>query len=150
MKKKIIIGSRGSKLALIYAERARIELLKNQEVECVEIKSITTTGDTIKDIRVSEYGGKGAFCKKIEQELLNNNIDIAVHALKDMPTDETEGLVTNSFLERNDPREILISNSKKNLKELKLNAVVGTSSYRREFQLKMVGVSSNGQKLQKR
>lgn len=138
MKKKIIIGSRGSKLALIYAERARIELLKNQEVECVEIKSITTTGDTIKDIRVSEYGGKGAFCKKIEQELLNNNIDIAVHALKDMPTDETEGLVTNSFLERNDPREILISNSKKNLKELKLNAVVGTSSYRREFQLKNI------------
>ena len=138
MKKKIIIGSRGSKLALIYAERARTELLKNQEVECVEIKSITTTGDTIKDIRVSEYGGKGAFCKKIEQELLNNNIDIAVHALKDMPTDETEGLVTNSFLERNDPREILISNSKKNLKELKLNAVVGTSSYRREFQLKNI------------
>ena len=138
MKKKIIIGSRASKLALIYAERARIELLKNQEVECVEIKSITTTGDTIKDIRVSEYGGKGAFCKKIEQELLNNNIDIAVHALKDMPTDETEGLVTNSFLERNDPREILISNSKKNLKELKLNAVVGTSSYRREFQLKNI------------
>ena len=138
MKKKIIIGSRGSKLALIYAERARTELLKNQEVECVEIKGITTTGDTIKDIRVSEHGGKGAFCKKIEQELLNNNIDIAVHALKDMPTDETEGLVTNSFLERNDPREILISNSKKNLKELKLNAVVGTSSYRREFQLKNI------------
>ena len=138
MKKKIIIGSRGSKLALIYAERARIELLKNQEVECVEIKGITTTGDTIKDIRVSEHGGKGAFCKKIEQELLNNNIDIAVHALKDMPTDETKELVTNSFLERNDPREILISNSKKNFKELKLNAIVGTSSYRREFQLKNI------------
>jgi hydroxymethylbilane synthase len=138
MKKKIIIGSRGSKLALIYAERARVEILKNQGVERVEIKSITTTGDTIKDVRVSEHGGKGAFCKKIEQELLNNNIDIAVHALKDMPIDETEGLVTNSFLERNDPREILISNSKKNLKELKLNAVVGTSSYRREFQLKKI------------
>ena len=69
--KKIIIGSRGSKLALIYAERARVEILKNQGVECVEIKSITTTGDTIKDVRVSEHGGKGAFCKKIEQELLN-------------------------------------------------------------------------------
>jgi len=136
MKKKIIIGSRGSKLALIYAERAKIELLKNQEIESVEIKSIRTTGDTIKDVRVSEHGGKGLFCSTIELELLNNNIDIAVHALKDMPTDETEGLITNCFLERNDPREILISNNSKNFKELKPNAIVGTSSYRREFQLK--------------
>ena len=138
MKKKIIIGSRGSKQALIYAERAKVEILKNQEIENVEIKSITTTGDIIKDIRVSEHGGKGAFCSTIEQELLNNNIDIAVHALKDMPTDETEGLITNCFLERNDPREILISNKSKYLKELKPNAIVGTSSYRREFQLKNI------------
>ena len=138
MKNKIIIGSRGSKLSLIYAERAKAEILTNQEIESVEIKSITTTGDTIKDARVSEFGGKGAFCKKIEQELLNDNIDIAVHALKDMPTDETDGLVTNSFLERNDPREILICNNNKNLQELKPNAIVGTSSYRREFQLKNI------------
>ena len=138
MKKKIIIGSRGSKLALIYAERAKVEILKNQEIENVEIKSITTTGDIIKDVRVSEHGGKGVFCSTIEQELLNNNIDIAVHALKDMPTDETEGLITNCFLERNDPREILISNKSKNLKELKPNAIVGTSSYRREFQIKKI------------
>jgi hydroxymethylbilane synthase len=138
MKNKIIIGSRGSKLSLIYAERAKTEILRNQEIESVEIKSITTTGDIIKDARVSEFGGKGAFCKKIEQELLNDNIDIAVHALKDMPTDETDGLVTNSFLERNDPREILICNNNKNLQELKPNAIVGTSSYRREFQLKNI------------
>ena len=138
MKNKIIIGSRGSKLALIYAERARTELLKNPEIESVEIKGITTTGDIIKDVRVSEHGGKGAFCKLIEQELLNKNIDIAVHALKDMPTDETQGLLTNCFLERNNPREILISNGNKNIKELKFNAVVGTSSFRREFQLKNI------------
>ena len=138
MKKKIIIGSRGSKLGLIYAERAKVEILKNQDIESVEIKSITTTGDIIKDVRVSEYGGKGAFCKTIENELLNNNIDIAVHALKDMPTAETEGLLTNCFLERNDPREILISNNNKDIKELKPNATVGTSSYRREFQLKNI------------
>ena len=138
MKKKIIIGSRGSKLALLYAERAKVEILKNREIESVEIKSITTIGDTIKDVRISEYGGKGAFCKKIEQELLDNNIDIAVHALKDMPTDETKGLITDCFLERNDPREILISNSNKNLEELKPNAIVGTSSYRREFQLQNI------------
>jgi len=138
MKKKIIIGSRGSKLALIYAERARVELLKNPQIERVDVKSIKTTGDTITDVRVSEQGGKGLFCKKIEQELLDKKIDVAVHALKDMPTDETEGLLTNCFLERNNPKEILISNNNKNIKELKLNAVVGTSSFRREFQLKNI------------
>ena len=138
MKNKIIIGSRGSKLALIYAERARTEILRNSQIESIEIKSITTTGDTMTDVRVSEHGGKGAFCKAIEQELLNKNIDIAVHALKDMPTDETAGLLTNCFLERNNPREILISNNNKNIKDLKLNAVIGTSSFRREFQLKNI------------
>jgi hydroxymethylbilane synthase len=138
MKKKIIIGSRKSKLALIYAERARVELLKNPEIESIEIKSITTTGDSIIDVRVSEHGGKGLFCKTIEQELLDKNIDVAVHALKDMPTDETEKLLTNCFLERNNPREVLISNDNKNIKELKLNAIIGTSSFRREFQLKNI------------
>ena len=136
--KKIIIGSRGSKLALIYAERARTELLRNLEIESIDIKSITTTGDAITDIRLSEYGGKALFCKKIEQELLNNNIDIAVHALKDMPTEETEGLLTNCFLERNDPREILISKENKLLKDLTPGSLVGTSSFRREFQIKKI------------
>ena len=136
--RKIIIGSRGSKLALIYAERARAEMLKSSEVESIDIKSITTTGDLINDIRLSEYGGKGLFCKTIEQELLDNNIDIAVHALKDMPAVETEGLLTNCFLERNDPREILISKENKSLKDLTLNSIVGTSSFRREFQIKKI------------
>jgi len=136
--KKIIIGSRGSKLALIYAKRARTELLKNSEIENIDIKSITTTGDTITDVRLSEHGGKGLFCKTIEQELLNNNIDIAVHALKDMPTEETKGLLTNCFLERNDPREILISNKSKLLKDLAPGSIVGTSSFRREFQIKKI------------
>ena len=136
--KKIIIGSRGSKLALIYAERARVELLKNSEIVSIDIKSITTTGDTITDARLSEHGGKGLFCKKIEQELLNNNIDIAVHALKDMPAEETEGLLTNCFLERNDPREILISKENKLLKDLAPGSIVGTSSFRREFQIKKI------------
>ena len=78
------------------------------------------------------------FCKKIEQELLNNNIDIAVHALKDMPTDETKGLTTKCFLKRNDPREILISKEGKHLKDLAPNSIVGTSSFRREFQIKEI------------
>jgi hydroxymethylbilane synthase len=136
--KKIIIGSRGSKLALIYAQRARAEMLKSSEIESIEIKSITTAGDLITDIRLSEHGGKGLFCKTIEQELLDNNIDIAVHALKDMPAVETDGLLTNCFLERNDPREILISKENKSLKNLALHSIVGTSSFRREFQIKKI------------
>ena len=136
--KKIIIGSRGSKLALIYAERARAELLKNSEIESIDIKSISTTGDTITDVRLSEHGGKGLFCKTIEQELLDDNIDIAVHALKDMPAEETEGLLTNCFLERNDPREILISKGNKLLKNLETGSLIGTSSFRREFQIKKI------------
>ena len=138
MKSNIIIGSRGSKLALIYAERARLELLRDKKIETIDLKSFTTTGDVITDTRVSEHGGKGLFCKTIEQELIKKNIDIAVHALKDMPTDETNGLLTNCFLERNDPREVLISIGNKKIKELKPNAIVGTSSFRREFQIKRI------------
>ena len=136
--KKIIIGSRESKLALIYADRVKDLLAKNEEVGSIEIKSITTTGDTIQNVRVSEHGGKGLFCKTIEQELLEEKIDIAVHALKDMPTEETYGLLTNCFLERNDPREILISKENKYLKDLAPNSIVGTSSFRREFQIKRI------------
>ena len=139
--KKIIIGSRGSKLALIYAEKAKAKILEFAFLfgfEDVVIKKITTTGDTIQDKRLSEVGGKGLFSKKIEEELLDEKIDLAVHALKDMPSDETEGLITNCFLERNDPREILISKDNKPIKDLAPNSIVGTSSFRREFQLKKI------------
>jgi hydroxymethylbilane synthase len=83
-------------------------------------------------------GGKGLFSKNIEIELLDKKIDIAVHALKDMPSDEIEGLLTNCFLERNDPREILISRDNKCLKDLAQNSIIGTSSFRREFQIKEI------------
>jgi hydroxymethylbilane synthase len=137
--KKIIIGSRGSKLALIYAERAREKILtyaKDFGIEEVIIKKIVTRGDQVQDKRLTEVGGKGLFSKTIEVELINSKIDIAVHALKDMPCKETEGVLTNCFLERNDPREILISRDHKLLKDLEPNAIVGTSSFRREFQIK--------------
>ena len=101
-----------------------------------QIKKITTSGDTNQKDRLSEIGGKGLFSKKIENELLDNKIDIAVHALKDMPSEETKGLLTNCFLERNDPREILISRENFFLKDLAKNSIIGTSSFRREFQLK--------------
>ena len=139
--KKIIIGSRGSKLALIYAERSKAKILEfapDFGFEDVIIKKITTTGDVIQDKRLSEVGGKGLFSKKIEEELLDEKIDLAVHALKDMPANETKGLITNCFLERNDPREILISKNNKKIKDLAVNSIVGTSSFRREFQLKKI------------
>tara|TARA_B110000116_G_scaffold264036_1_gene271340 strand:- start:40 stop:963 length:924 start_codon:yes stop_codon:yes gene_type:complete len=139
--RKIIIGSRGSKLALIYAERAKFNLLNyaiDFGIEEILIKSIKTKGDIIQNQRLSEVGGKGLFSKKIEEELLDKKIDIAVHALKDMPSIETEGLLTNCFLERKDPREILISNNNQLIKDLKPNSIIGTSSFRREFQLKRI------------
>jgi len=139
--RKIIIGSRGSKLALIYAEKAREKILKYSKdfgVEEVIIKEIITKGDQVQDKRLSEVGGKGLFSKTIEVELLEKKIDIAVHALKDMPSEETEGLLTDCFLERNDPREILISKDNIHLKDLASNSIIGTSSFRREFQIKKI------------
>ena len=134
--KKIIIGSRGSKLALIYAERAREKLLSFCSE--VEIKKIVTDGDLNQKDRLSDIGGKGLFSKKIENNLINNQIDIAVHALKDMPSEEPEDLITNCFLERNDPREVLISKNNNQIRNLKTNSVIGTSSLRREYQLKRI------------
>jgi hydroxymethylbilane synthase len=139
--KKIIIGSRGSKLALIYAEKAKEKIrsyAKDFGIEEVTIKKIETKGDQVQDKRLSEVGGKGLFLKTIEVELLGNEIDVAVHALKDMPTEETKGLLTNCFLKRNDPREILISKDNKHLKDLAPHSIIGTSSFRREFQIKKI------------
>ena len=140
MSKKIIIGSRGSKLALLYAQKAKEIIIDKTYFsdEEVFIKTITTEGDKVKHKRLSEFGGKGLFSNNIEKELQNKNVDIAVHALKDLPAIETNGLITDSFLERNNPREILISKNNKKLKELDIKSIIGTSSYRREFQIKKI------------
>ena len=140
MNKKIIIGSRGSKLALIYAQNAKDKIIQNTDLndQDIIIKEITTKGDQVQDVRLSEVGGKGLFSTNIEKELLDKKIDIAVHALKDIPVIQTDGLRTDTFLKRNDPREILITKEKTKLKELKVGAIIGTSSYRREFQIKNI------------
>jgi len=145
MNKKITIGSRGSKLALIYAQNAKNKIIQNSNLnnEDITIKAITTEGDQVYNKRLSEIGGKGLFSTNIEKELQDKKIDIAVHALKDMPAIETHGLRTDTFLKRNDPREILITRDKKKLKELKINAIIGTSSYRREFQIKKIRTDLN-------
>jgi len=136
-KNKILIGTRASKLAMIYANRALNEISKVYPGEIKLIK-ITTDGDKNQKDRLSDIGGKGLFSKKIEEELINKNIDIAVHALKDMPSDETSGLITNCFLKRNAPEEILITTENKKFNELNSNAIIGTSSFRREFQFKRI------------
>ncbi len=145
MNKKITIGSRSSKLALIYAQITKDKIIENTNLkdQDILIKGITTKGDQVQDVRLSELGGKGLFSSNIEKELQEKNIDIAVHALKDLPVLETKGLIVDTFLERNDPREILITNDKKRLKELKSNSIIGTSSFRREFQIKNIRTDLN-------
>ena len=140
MKTKITIGSRGSKLALIYAQKAKDKIIQktNLNHQDIMIKEITTKGDQIQDVSLSEVGGKCLFSTNIEKELQKNNIDIAVHALKELPALDTKGLIVDTFLERNDPREILVTNNKEKLKDLKSNAIIGTSSLRREFQIKNI------------
>ena len=134
---KLIIGTRGSKLAIIYSEKVMNSLKKVTSVY-IETKKIVTSGDENQKDRLSNIGGKGLFSKKIETELMNEEIDIAVHALKDMPSIETEGLITNFYLKRNSANEILISNNNITFKDLKPNSIIGTSSYRREYQLKSI------------
>ena len=103
MNKKITIGSRGSKVAVIYAQKAKDKIVHNSNINdgAIIIKEIATKGDQVQDVRLSEVGGKGLFSTNIEKELQDNKIDIAVHALKDMPAIETDGLRTNTFLKRN-------------------------------------------------
>ena len=123
MNNKIIIGSRGSKLALIYAQMAKDKIIQNTSLndQDIHIEKIATKGDQVQDVRLSEVGGKGLFSNNIEKELQDNNIDIAVHALKDLPAIETKGLRTDTFLKRNDPREILVTNDKSDLLTLLLS-----------------------------
>ena len=120
---KFIIGTRGSKLALIYTEKV-INALKNVSPTQVETKKIVTSGDENQKDRLSNIGGKGLFSKKIEAELINQSIDIAVHALKDMPSIETNGLLTNFYLKRNSPNEIFISNNNIKFQDLKPNSTI--------------------------
>ena len=135
MNSKIIIGARGSKLASKYAEIASYEIKKISPLN-IEHKKITTKGDLVLDKRTSEIGGKGEFVKKIEEKLLEKKIDIAVHSLKDMPTLERNELITCCFLKRNNPNEVMLSKKNTLFKDLKAGSIIGTSSLRREFQIK--------------
>ena len=138
--KKIIIGSRGSKLSLAYAEKVKNLILANEKdikYENLLIHKIKTSGDKLQNQPISKVGGKSLFCKEIEENLINKEIDIAVHSLKDMDTFEKQGLIIGSYLKRNDPRDVFLSKNFKNLKELEFK-IIGSSSKRREFQMNLI------------
>jgi hydroxymethylbilane synthase len=138
-KEKLIIGSRGSRLSLAQAEHFKDELLlanPGLKTDQIEIKIIRTSGDQFKTENLASIGGKGLFVKEIEQELINNNIDFAVHSLKDVPTFGPNNLILAAFLKRKDERDAFISPVAKSFSQLKPGSTVGTSSVRRVAQLK--------------
>ena len=139
--KKIIIGARGSKLSLAYVDKVKHTILqKNQNLneKDIIVQTIKTSGDIFHDKKLSEIGGKNLFCKEIEESLIQKNIDIAIHSLKDMESQENINLVIGAYIKRNDPRDVFISSKYKSLEELKEGMVIGSSSKRRELQLKKI------------
>ena len=140
-KKKFLIGSRGSKLSLAYSSHVKNLLIKSNSQfneNSIEIKIIKTSGDIFQNKRISDIGGKGVFCKQIEDQLLDSKIDLAIHSLKDLPTKMTDGLCVNAVVKRNDPRDAFLSYSSKSFNELKPQSKIGTSSFRREAQLNLL------------
>lgn len=135
------IGTRGSPLALAQAceTRARLKAAFELPEEAFEIVVIRTTGDDAaliaKDRPLKEIGGKGLFTKEIEEQLLNGDIDIAVHSMKDMPVEQPGGLVLDTYLPREDVRDAFVSEKFSTLADLSAGTVVGTSSLRRRAQL---------------
>ena len=138
---KITIGARGSKLSSAYVAKVKELLLKNNndlKEENIEFKAIKTSGDKNPNERISEIGGKNLFCKEIEESLLKKEIDIAVHSLKDMEANENESLLIGAYLKRNDYRDVIISEKIKNISDLRNGVKIGSSSKRRELQLKKI------------
>ncbi len=138
---KITIGARGSKLSLAYVAKVKELLLKNNndlKEENINFKAIKTSGDLNLNKNISEIGGKNLFCKEIEESLLKKEIDIAVHSLKDMEANENESLLIGAYLKRNDYRDVIISEKIKNISDLRNGVKIGSSSKRRELQLKKI------------
>ncbi len=140
-KKKFIIGSRGSKLSLAYSRHVKnllMQSIPHFDDNLIEIKIIKTSGDIFQNKKISDIGGKGVFSKQIEEELLDSKIDLAVHSLKDLPTEMTKGLCIKAVVKRNDPRDAFLSYSGKSFFELESQSIIGTSSFRRQAQLNLL------------
>ena len=134
--KRIIIATRGSKLALYQANLIKKLIKKKNPQIQVELNIIKTKGDKILDVSLSKIGGKGVFVKEIETTLINKQADIAVHSMKDMPSLLPKGLILNAILPREDASDSFISNKYDSLAELSSKDVIGTSSLRRIAQIK--------------
>lgn len=135
MKEKIVIATRGSKLALWQAEHISARLREHHPGLAVELLKIKTKGDKILDVPLAKVGGKGLFVKEIEEALLDGRADIAVHSMKDVPTELPKGLEVGVIPEREDPTDTLLSVQYEGMDGLPEGALVGTSSLRRQSQL---------------
>ncbi|SDQ45879.1 hydroxymethylbilane synthase [Virgibacillus subterraneus] len=133
--RKIVVGSRKSNLALTQTEWVIDQLKKAGIKNEFEVKKIVTKGDRILDVTLSKVGGKGLFVKEIEQAMYDKEIDLAVHSMKDMPSQMPEGLTITSVPEREDHRDAYIAKDNVALNDLPEGAIVGTSSLRRSAQV---------------
>ena len=133
--KELRIGTRGSQLALYQANWVREKLIEAHLGLTVTLIKIKTTGDKIQDVPLAKMGGKGLFVKEIEEALIQKKIDLAVHSIKDVPTEFPKGLHLSVITQREDPRDVFISSDGRVLKDLPRKAKIGTSSLRRQAQL---------------
>jgi hydroxymethylbilane synthase len=133
--KELRIGTRGSQLALYQANWVKEKLIKAHPSLNVTLIKIRTTGDKVQDTPLAKIGGKGLFVKEIEEALIQRRIDLAVHSIKDVPTEFPKGLHLSVITQREDPRDVLIARDGKPLKDLPQKAKIGTSSLRRRAQL---------------
>jgi hydroxymethylbilane synthase len=138
LRKQIRIGTRASALALWQAEWVKSELEKHYPGMIVTLTKIKTTGDKILDVPLAKVGGKGLFVKEIEEAMLENEIDIAVHSMKDVPTMFPDGLHLSCITKREDARDALLTRNNMKFKDLPQGATIGTSSLRRQAQLMSV------------
>ena len=134
--KTIRIATRKSALALWQAEYVKAELLRHHPNLTVELVPMSTQGDKILDTPLAKIGGKGLFVKELEQAMLDDRADIAVHSMKDVPVEFPDGLMLHTICPRENPQDAFVSNQFKSIDELPPGAVVGTSSLRRQCQLK--------------
>ena len=135
---KVVIGSRGSALALWQANWGKKKLASAYPDLSIEIEVIKTEGDRLSETPVSQIGGKEVWTKEIEHALLSDSIDLAVHSLKDLPTRLPEGLVLGAVSAREDVRDVLVSKNDRVFRKLPEGATVATGSLRRQAQLKHV------------
>ena len=135
MPSELRIGTRGSQLALFQANWVKDQLSRAHPDLNVTLIKIKTTGDKIQDVPLAKIGGKGLFVKEIEESLLQRKVDLAVHSIKDVPTEFPQGLHLSVITKREDPRDVFISREGRTLKDLPRGAKIGTSSLRRQAQL---------------